>query len=870
MKHSFQKLFLHKVIISFCLLFTTSGILVIDQNILEAEAYGYCPGCGAWCPKRIFCDKKNSKSQTSSKSEPSKVVYYAQDIKQAQEVTEAREVEKKLTEHHKKKEEKKEKKADIKRRIEENKKIWAKEEAEEKRAQEEGKKQVEEKLKQNEPLTREEDEQFNEGKERKAEIEEYIEKLNLEGKEQIAKAMQEFLKNPREALLSQEARDYFGKGVQQFNYGTEDLVDNSIVDAIDNSTKILKQLERPGILNSNFIVEQLKQSLVMGDTALAKQADFLSSKNSVEAALNTTSLINSISNLAQGFFTGVYERGCEIANTIYSAGAKVIGAITHMATHPQAMLEKVGCLMMEAESPDILNAMCEVSPVIAQKRKEAMQSVDNKLYKPIEASIESAANFVGKVGNNLIEFSKEYGAAFYTSEDFLGLPEQTCKSMLSEQQHCQQKLKEAINTYAQKVTAEGVGKVAGSVAADIGAFYLGEKIVGTVANKVGGTVSSSAKAETLAATAREVETATLPSISHAIQEVPIITEELSGYVQGVHQTINNEIVSSSAYAIEADLVETAAYEELIVESPLANAEAAVLEEAGIVKTKLANTHPLHSEQPFLQESTTTAYHISSQHIVDEKAQLVVNDKPILEKKSGANRLHNSSQSCPTPEQIAEREAEALAKKLLKKQLQQIEQGIIPLEIRAQKFYIMTQDLHKLLLKSTKFSRENVNLVIAHINKNKHLIVGNKLSLNAQAVLEYGNTFPRLITEHFMEGEIVIENGIKQFKGLHTALSKPHSIKEIIKSRNQHGVYEAIVQSECGILKKRPSSFFPDHWSKEKIIQKIEEAFYNPIEELPYGKIGITKEGIKIKMWFKETTINGKKTLVLINAYPLYE
>lgn len=73
-----------------------------------------------------------------------------------------------------------------------------------------------------------------------------------------------------------------------------------------------------------------------------------------------------------------------------------------------------------------------------------------------------------------------------------------------------------------------------------------------------------------------------------------------------------------------------------------------------------------------------------------------------------------------------------------------------------------------------------------------------------------------------------------------------------------------------VLLNRPSSFFPNNWNKEKIIQKIEEAFNNSIEELANGRIGITKEGIKIQMWFQEGIVQDKKTIVIYNAYPLYK
>lgn len=89
------------------------------------------------------------------------------------------------------------------------------------------------------------------------------------------------------------------------------------------------------------------------------------------------------------------------------------------------------------------------------------------------------------------------------------------------------------------------------------------------------------------------------------------------------------------------------------------------------------------------------------------------------------------------------------------------------------------------------------------------------------------------------------------------------ILEIRVPRNAQGVYKATVEIS-GVAKRDASSFFPDHWSQEKIVEAIEDVRLN-------GKIDpedirtVTKifNGVNIKVVFFDNVNKVVKT-----AYPV--
>lgn len=90
-----------------------------------------------------------------------------------------------------------------------------------------------------------------------------------------------------------------------------------------------------------------------------------------------------------------------------------------------------------------------------------------------------------------------------------------------------------------------------------------------------------------------------------------------------------------------------------------------------------------------------------------------------------------------------------------------------------------------------------------------------------------------------------------------------------------GFYTAFWGVEgCSTMKM--STFFPDEWTPEKVIQKIEEALENPIRE-PYQDRdtlvveGMIKEGILIKILLETDPENNcKPTGKILIAFPVLD
>ena len=97
----------------------------------------------------------------------------------------------------------------------------------------------------------------------------------------------------------------------------------------------------------------------------------------------------------------------------------------------------------------------------------------------------------------------------------------------------------------------------------------------------------------------------------------------------------------------------------------------------------------------------------------------------------------------------------------------------------------------------------------------------------------------------------------KLSGYHSTWLHPEYIDRMTVLPNEKGIYE-IIFKKFGKLKMKPSTMFQDRWDGQKIIQKIIEAYKNPIliEKAESGItiIGKTTEGIKIKIFIKN---NGK-------------
>ena len=95
-----------------------------------------------------------------------------------------------------------------------------------------------------------------------------------------------------------------------------------------------------------------------------------------------------------------------------------------------------------------------------------------------------------------------------------------------------------------------------------------------------------------------------------------------------------------------------------------------------------------------------------------------------------------------------------------------------------------------------------------------------------------------------------------YEGLSDATSK---VVQITKAPNANGVYEAIV--EIGGKKFKPSTFFPKTWSPEKIVEAIEDVYFNPtsVDTMKNAYEGVV-DGVKIQIFLDN---NGK----IVSAFP---
>lgn len=119
-------------------------------------------------------------------------------------------------------------------------------------------------------------------------------------------------------------------------------------------------------------------------------------------------------------------------------------------------------------------------------------------------------------------------------------------------------------------------------------------------------------------------------------------------------------------------------------------------------------------------------------------------------------------------------------------------------------------------------------------------------------------------EHILEGEL---NGRGQAVGFHYD-QLPSKKGEIISGTetdpNDHGVFEAEIEVE-GVKKtsnQGKSSFFPNDWDTQEIVDAINEVYENR-EHLTgntYG--GLTKEGVQIHMYLDNDDF-------IISAFPVY-
>src|SRR5699024_4377995 len=140
----------------------------------------------------------------------------------------------------------------------------------------------------------------------------------------------------------------------------------------------------------------------------------------------------------------------------------------------------------------------------------------------------------------------------------------------------------------------------------------------------------------------------------------------------------------------------------------------------------------------------------------------------------------------------------------------------------------------------------------------------EVAITSISDLENTDYFREGALEHILEGEL---NGRGQAVGFHydgLASKKGEIIQGTRTDENEHGVFEAEVSVE-GVKKESNrgrSSFFPDDWSAQDVIDSINEAYDS--KEFLTGNTyeGLTDTGVVIRMYLD----NKDK---IISAFPVY-
>lgn len=132
-------------------------------------------------------------------------------------------------------------------------------------------------------------------------------------------------------------------------------------------------------------------------------------------------------------------------------------------------------------------------------------------------------------------------------------------------------------------------------------------------------------------------------------------------------------------------------------------------------------------------------------------------------------------------------------------------------------------------------------------------------------LEHTDNFQEGALEHILEGELNRKGKAVGFHYDRLPTKKGEIIDGTKTSANEHGVYEAKVIIE-GVKKTSNqgySTFFPDDWDTQEVIDAINEAYENRVRMTGNTYEGLTREGIIIRMYLNEEE-------KIISAFPIYE
>ena len=134
------------------------------------------------------------------------------------------------------------------------------------------------------------------------------------------------------------------------------------------------------------------------------------------------------------------------------------------------------------------------------------------------------------------------------------------------------------------------------------------------------------------------------------------------------------------------------------------------------------------------------------------------------------------------------------------------------------------------------------------------VVSKNLDDVAKAV-KHPEIFSENTLQHIFLGN---KTGGFHYEGLSDATSK---VVQITKAPDANGVYQAMVEIG-GKAKKTPSTFFPKSWSPEKIVESIEDVYFNPtgVDTIRKMYDGVV-DGVNIRLFLDEY---GK----IISAFPV--
>ncbi|HXG23650.1 MAG TPA: EndoU domain-containing protein, partial [Chthonomonadales bacterium] len=136
------------------------------------------------------------------------------------------------------------------------------------------------------------------------------------------------------------------------------------------------------------------------------------------------------------------------------------------------------------------------------------------------------------------------------------------------------------------------------------------------------------------------------------------------------------------------------------------------------------------------------------------------------------------------------------------------------------------------------------------------------------------TLPRINTTHIFPGEI---NGAGSATGFHHVGNgiwhqSFARIVRITKPPNQLGVYQAEIQifnhvTRTWVTKARPSTFFPNHWSRRDVLRAVRTAYLDAIRNRHIApNVNGFWERQRGRLTIRRWVHNGR----IHTAYPLYD